>query len=59
MFDYEFEQTSYGVIGTLPTGEQKEFATEEEYYETYREEEDMIYDFMAECAGPVEYPEDW
>lgn len=60
MWPYEFVNTSYGVLGTLPTGEKREFATEEEYREAYRKEEDEIYDFMAEIyANEPEYPEDW
>lgn len=49
MWDYSVSITEDGVIGMLPTGEQKLFKTEEEYAQAYKDEEDMIYDGMAEA----------
>jgi len=59
MFDYEFTVTDFGVLGTLPTGEQLLFSTEEEYRQAYQDEEDAIYDGMAEYYAEqiVEYPD--
>lgn len=61
MWDFEFEVTESGVLGTLPTGEQRLFATENEYAEAYEDEENEIIDFMAECYGDhvIDYPDDY
>ncbi len=61
MHEYEFTETSFGVIGTMPSGEQVEFATEKEYEEAYRDEENEFYDELADWYSDnvVEYPEDW
>ena len=62
MWDYEFEETPFGIVGTLPTGDKVEFATEEEYREAYKASENEIYDGLAEWYAEqevVDYPEDW
>lgn len=51
MWDYDFVVTDAGILGTLPTGEQQLFATESEYKSAYEEEENEIYDEMAEAFG--------
>ena len=62
MHEYEFLVTESGVIGILPSGEEREFATEDDYHEAYTDEENEIIDELAELHAhdePVEYPEDW
>ena len=51
MWDYGFVVTDEGVLGVLPTGEQQLFATESEYRSAYENEENEIYDEMAEAFG--------
>lgn len=51
MFDFDFQVTDYGVIGTLPDGEQMEFASEAEYRQAYEENENELYDEMADAFG--------
>ena len=51
MWDFEFTVTEDGILGTLPTGEQRLFATETEYHSAYEDEEDELYDEMAEAFG--------
>lgn len=60
MADYEFKMTEYGVIGVLPSGEEREFASENDYYEAYTDEENEIIDALAELHfndEPVDYPD--
>lgn len=62
MHDPEFTLTATGCIGILPDGTEMEFATQDEYMERYREDENEIYDEMAEAFDHPEfpeYPEDW
>ena len=47
MHDYEFEVVDSGVIGIMPSGEEREFCTEDEYYDAYTEEENEFVDEMA------------
>lgn len=62
MEEYEFEVTPYGVRGVLPSGEERDFSSEEEYHEAYIAEED---EFISEIERlhfydePIDYPEDW
>ncbi len=51
MWDYNFQVTDYGILGTLPTGEEQLFATESEYRQAYEDEENEIYDEMADYYG--------
>lgn len=57
----EYWLTEYGIVGVLPSGEEQEFATLDEYYDTYRDEENEIVDelFRLENERFVEYPEDY
>ena len=57
----EYWLTDYGIAGILPSGEEQEFATLDEYYDTYRDEENEIVDelFRLENERFVEYPEDY
>ena len=57
MWDYECIVTNAGALGTLPTGEQMLFATEDEYRKAYEEQENEIYDGMAEAFGWDNIPE--
>ena len=61
MWDFDYEMTRYGVLGTLPSGEQVEFATVDEYREAYEDEENDIIDGLAELEEEkfIDYPEDW
>ncbi len=61
MYDYEFTQTSYGVLGIMPSGEEREFATEADYYEAYTDEESEIYDelYRLNNGFEIEPEEDW
>ena len=61
MYEEEFTVTESGVIGIMPSGEEREFATEDEYHEAYTEEENEIIDELAVLHehDEVEYPEDW
>ena len=44
MHEYEFTDTGYGVKGFMPSGEEREFATESDYHDAYCDEESEIYD---------------
>ena len=59
MSEYEFELTKSGVLGTLPSGEQREFATESEYWEAYRDEEDEIVDELFDLNNGYEIEDDF
>ena len=47
MADYQFEETEFGILGTMPSGEQFMFHSEEEYSKAYWAEVDEIVDEMA------------
>lgn len=59
MYDFDFKLTDHGCVGVMPTGEEHEFSSPSEYAKAYEEEENEIYDFMAECSSDYDYPEDW
>ena len=48
MHPYEFEITEYGILGYLPTGVKREFATESEYTDAYEAEMDILGREMAD-----------
>lgn len=49
MWDFDFTVTDSGIIGILPTGEERLFANESGYRQAYEDEENEIYDEMAEA----------
>lgn len=60
MHDFEYEFTDFGVIGFMPSGEEREFATEDEYEDAYTDEVNEIVDEMARLHShdePVDYPD--
>lgn len=60
MWEFEYEMTDFGVKGILPSGEEREFATVDDYREAYEDEENDIIDGLAEIYDEVlDYPEDW
>lgn len=55
MHEYEFVDTGYGVKGFMPSGEEREFATESEYLDAYTDEENEIYDEMYRLNNGFQY----
>ena len=61
MFDCFYEVKDDGVHGFMPSGEEKVFATIDDYVEQFLKEEDEFIDEMARLEEEkfVEYPEDY
>ena len=61
MAQYKFKVMPDCVWGRMPSGIALRFATESEYAEAYREEENEIVDEMArlEALRMAEFPEDY
>ena len=59
MWDFEFEPTDNGILGTMPSGEQCIFSTVEQYRKAYEDEENDIVDGLAELYDVIDYPDDY
>ena len=59
MYDYEFQVTDAGVLGTMPSGEEREFPTEDDYYQAYCDEENEIIDNLYELNNGYRIEDDF
>lgn len=59
MAEYEWKTTEYGGIGVMPSWEEREFVSEEEYSEAYEDEVNEIVDALYDLNNGYHMEDDY